>query len=121
MGIRQYQRVDAEPFDLAADALELFALDFAGKLRAVNGDRTERRLWAFGPYGIDGVGVDRDEFRLGPGAGGGQPFGCRRGVQPWIKSEAIPGLKMCRQPAFGGGVDQRLDPPSLGIDLFCGL
>ena len=121
MGIRQHQRVDAEPFDLAADALELVALGFAGKLRAVNGDRAERRLWAFGPYGIDGVGVDRDEFRLGLGAGGGQPFGCRRGVQPWIESEAISGRKMCRQPAFGGGVDQRLDPPSLGIDLFCGL
>ena len=103
VAVRQHQRVDAEPCDLQPDPLQLFGLDFAGKLRAVNGDRTERRRRAFGPYRIERVAVDRDQFRAGLGAGGGQPFGCRRSVQPRIKSEAVAGRKMPRQPVSGGG------------------
>ena len=100
---------------------ELFALRFAGKLRAVDRDRAERRRGPFGPHGIERVAVDRDQFGLGLGAGGRQPFGCRRSVQPRIESEAIAGGKMRGQPAFGGGIDQRLDLPRPGVDLLGGL
>jgi len=43
MRIRQHQRIDAEPGDLKPDTPELVGLGFAGKFRAVNGDRAERR------------------------------------------------------------------------------
>jgi hypothetical protein len=42
-------------------------------------------------------------------------------VQPWIETEPVAGGEMLRQPAFRGGVDQRLDAPGMGIDLLCGL
>ena len=42
-------------------------------------------------------------------------------MQPWIETEPVAGGKMLRQPALRGGVDQRLDAPGMGIDLFCGL
>src|SRR3981081_782358 len=47
--------------------------------------------------------------------------GRRRSMQPWIKSEAVVGDKMLRQPVFGRRIDQRLDAPGLAIDLFRGL
>ncbi len=121
MRIRQHQRVDAEPGDLKPDTPELVGLGFAGKLSAVNGDRAERRRGAFRPHRIKRVAVDRDQFRAGFGAGRGQPLGCRRSVQPWIESEAVAGDEMLRQPGFRGGIDQRLNAPGVGIDLFCGL
>ncbi len=114
MRIRQHQRIDAESGDLEPDPPELVGLGFAGKLRAVNGDRAERRRRALGPYRIQRIAVDRDQFRARLGAGRGQPLGCRRSVQPWIESEAVAGREMLRQPAFGGRVDQRLDAPGLG-------
>ncbi len=84
--IRQHQRIDAELCDLGADAVELFCFNLARKLRAVNGGGRERRRRALGPDRIERVGVDRDQFRAGLGAGRGQPLGCRRSVQPRIKS-----------------------------------
>jgi hypothetical protein len=77
MRIRQQQRVDAEPRDLAANAIELVRLALAGELQAVNRDRAERRRRTFGPYRIDRVRIDRDQFRAGLGAGRRQPVGCR--------------------------------------------
>ena len=68
--IRQHQRVDAKFADLLADIFELFRLGFAGELRAVHGDRRQRRGGALGPDRIDRVGLDRDQFRAGLGAGG---------------------------------------------------
>ncbi len=94
MGIRQHQRLGAEFCDLEPDPRELVALGFARKLRAVDGHRAERRRRTLGPHGIDGVGLDRDQFGAGLGAGRRQPLGCRRSVQPWIKSEAVAGHKM---------------------------
>ena len=91
MRIRQHQRIDAEFCDLEPDALELLGLDLAGELRAVNGDRAERRGGALVPDRIDRVGIDRDQLGAGLGAGGGQPLGCRRSVQPGVKSEAVAG------------------------------
>ena len=119
--IRQHQRIDAEPRDLEPDPLELFGFRLAGKLRAVNGDRAERRRRALGPHGIERVAVDRDQLRAGLGAGRGQPLGCRRSVQPRIKSEAVAGGEMLRQPVFRRRIDQRLDAPGLAIDLLGGL
>ncbi len=84
----------------------------------MNGDGRQRRRRAFGPHGIDGIGVDRDQFRAGLGTGRGQPLGCRRSVQPWIKSEAVAGNEMLRQPVFRRRIGQRLDAPGLVIDLF---
>ena len=76
VGIRQHQRVDAKPFDLAADALKLFALAFAGKLRAVNGDRAERRRGRSAHTESTGLVSTATSSAPGLGAGGGQPFGC---------------------------------------------
>jgi len=84
--IRQHQRVDAEFRDFEPDALQLVRLRLARKLQAVYGDGRKRRGGALGPHRIQGIAVDRDQFRAGLGADRGQPFGCRRSVQPWIKS-----------------------------------
>ena len=117
VGIRQHQRVDAEFCDLGADAAELLAFRLARKWRAVHRDRRQRRRRALGPDGINGVAVDRDQFRAGLGTGRGQPLGCRRSVQPRIKSEAVAGQKMPGQPGFGRRIGQRLDAPGFVIDL----
>ena len=119
--IRQHQRIDAEAHDLEVNALELLGFRFAGKLRAVHGDRPERRGRALGPHRIERVAVDRDQFRAGLGAGGGEPLGCRRSMQPRVKSEAVAGGQMLSQPVFRRRIDQRLDAPGLAIDLFCRL
>ena len=121
MRIRQHQRLDAEARDLEPDPPQLFGFRLAGKLRAVDRDRSERRGRALGPHRIQRVAVDRDQFRAGPGAGPGQPLGCRRSMQPRIKSEAVAGHQMPRQPAFRRRIGQRLDLPGLGIDLLGGL
>ena len=39
-------------------------------------------------------------------------------MQPWIKSEAVAGAEMFRQPAFRWGIGERLDAPGPAIDLF---
>jgi hypothetical protein len=65
---------------------ELFGLDLAGKLRAVNGDRASGGGGRSVQTEIERVAVDRDQFRGGLGAGRGQPLGCRGSVQPRIKS-----------------------------------
>ena len=119
--IRQHQRIDAELADLQPDPLELLGLDLAGKLRAVNGDRAERRGRALGPHRIQRVAVDRDQLRAGLGAGRGQPLGCRRSVQPRVKTEAVAGREMLGQPVFRRRIGQRLDMPGLAVDLFGGL
>src|SRR5688572_18758490 len=80
--IRQHQRIDAEARDLEPDPPQLLSFRFARKLRTVNGDRSERRGRALGPHRIERVAVDGDQFRAGPGAGPGQPLGCRRSMQP---------------------------------------
>jgi hypothetical protein len=121
MRIRQHQRVDAEPLDLGTNTCEFFALGFTGELCAVNSDRAERRCRTLGPDRIERVAVDRDQRRAGLATGRRQPFGCRCCVQPWIESEAIAGGEVLGQPAFGGGVDQRLDLPGPAIDLLGGL
>ena len=118
MRIRQHQRIGAELCDLAADAPELVGLGLAGELRAVNGDRAERRGGALGPHRIQRIALDRDQFGAGLGAGRRQPFGCRRSVQPWIKSEAVAGDEVLFQPGFRRRIDQRLDAPGLAVDLF---
>ena len=38
-----------------------------------------------------------------------------------IKSEAVAGGEMLRQPVFRRRIDQRLDVPGLAVDLFGGL
>ena len=119
--IRQHQRVDAKPHDFEANALELVGFRFARKLAAVNGDRAQRRRRALGPHGIERVAVDRDQFRARLGAGRRQPLRCRRSVQPRVKSEAVAGCEMLRQPAFRRRIDQRLDAPRRAVDLFCRL
>jgi hypothetical protein len=121
MRIRQHQRIDAELVDLEPDPLELFGFDLAGELRAVNSDRAKRRGRAFGPDRIDRVAVDRDQFRAGLGAGCRQPLGCRRSVQPGVKTEAVSSDQMLSQPVFRGRIGQRLDLPGLAVDLFGGL
>ena len=121
MRVRKHQRIDAEIGDLKADAPELFRFRLAGECRAVNGDRPERWRGTFGPHRIQRVAVDRDQFRARLGTGRGEPFRCRRSMQPGIKSKAVAGLQMRRQPAFGRRVDQRRDTPDLGIDLLAGL
>ena len=121
VAVRQHQRIDAELADFQPDPLQLLGFDLAGKLRAVNGDGAERRSRALGPDRIQRVALDRDQFRAGLGAGGGQPLGCRRSVQPRVKTEAVAGRKMPRQPVFRGRIGQRLDMPGLAVDLFGGL
>ena len=107
--------------DLEPDPLQLLGLDLAGKLRAVNGDRAERRGRALGPDRVERVAVDRDQLGAGLGAGRGQPLGCRRSVQPGVKTEAVAGREMLRQPVFRRRIDQRLDMPGLAVDLLGGL
>ena len=85
------------------------------------GDRPERRRRAVVPDRIDRVALDRDQFRAGLGAGRGQPLGCRRSVQPGVKSEAVALGEVAGQPVFRGRIDQRLDLPGLAVDLLAGL
>ena len=87
----------------------------------MNGDRAERRRRALGPDRIERVAVDRDQLGAGLGAGGGQPLGCRRSVQPRVKTEAVAGHEVLGQPVFRRRIDQRLDMPGLAVDLFGGL
>ena len=87
----------------------------------MHGDRAKRRRRALGPYRIQRVAIDRDQFRAGLGAGSSQPFGGGRGMQPGIEAEAVAGGEMLRQPGFRRRIDQRLDAPGLGVDLFCRL
>ena len=121
VAVRQHQRVDAELGDLEPDPLQLLGFDLAGKLHAVDRNRAQRRGRALGPDLVEGVGLHRDQFRAGLGAGGGEAFGCRRSVQPGVKTEAVAGRKMPRQPVFRRRIDQRLDMPGLAVDLFGGL
>ena len=100
MRIRQHQRFDPEARDLEPDPLELVGFRLAGELRAVNGDRSERRGRALGPHRIERIAVDRDQFRAGLGAGLGEPLGCRGSVQPRIKSEAVAGSQMLAPASF---------------------
>ena len=67
------------------------------------------------------VAVDRDQFGAGLGAGAGQPLGCRRSVQPGVKTEAVAGHQMLGQPVFRRRIGQRLDMPGLAVDLLGGL
>ncbi len=121
MAVRQHQRVDAEFLDLEPDPLQLLGLDLAGKLRTVDGDGAERRGRALGPDLVERVGLDGDQLRAGLGAGRGQPLGCRRSVQPGVKTEAVAGHQVPGQPVFRWRVDQRLDMPGLAVDLLCRL
>ena len=86
VAVGEHQRIDAELVDLEPDPLQLLGFDFAGKLRAMNADRAERRQRALGPDRIEGVAVDRDQPGTGLGARRRQPFSCRRSMQPGIKS-----------------------------------
>ena len=81
----------------------------------------ERRRRALGPHRVDRIALDRDQFGAGLGAGGGQPLGCRRSVQPGVKTEAVAGCEMLGQPVFRRRIDQRLDLPGLAVDLLGGL
>ena len=119
--IRQHQRIDAELCNFQPDTLQFLGFDLAGKLRTVNSDRAERRGGALGPYGIKRVGVDRDQFGTGLGTGRRQPLGCRRSMQPGVKTEAVVGGEMLGQPVFRRRVGQRLDMPGLAVDLLGGL
>ena len=121
MRIRQHQRIDAEFCDFEPDPFQLLGFDLAGELRAVNRDRAERRGGALGPHRVDRVAVDRDQFGAGLGAGRRQPLGCRRSVQPGVKTEAVAGGEMLRQPVFRRRIGQRLDMPGLAVDLLGGL
>jgi hypothetical protein len=60
---------------------------------------------AFGPHRIERVAVDRDQFGAGLGAGRGQSLGCRRSVQPWVKTEAVASDEMLNQPVFRRRID----------------
>ncbi|MGY4421223.1 hypothetical protein ACVWY2_003672 [Bradyrhizobium sp. JR6.1] len=86
VAVGEHQRIDPELVDLEPDALQLLGLDLAGKLRAVDRDRAERRRRPFVPDRIDRVAVDGDQLGAGLGACRRQPFGCRRSVQPGVKS-----------------------------------
>jgi hypothetical protein len=70
------------------------------------------------PRRIERIAVNCHQFGTSLGAGGRQPFGCRRSVQPWIKSEAIFGLQVVGEPGFRRRLDQRLDAPRIHINLF---
>ena len=119
--IRHHQRIDLEPGDLGADPDQLVGLRLAGEFQRMHADGTQRRRRAFAPHRIERVVVYGDQFGAGFGAGRGQPFGCRRSVQPRIKTEAVAGLQMLAEPLFRGRFDQRLDTPGPQVDLFGGL
>ena len=87
----------------------------------MNGNRAERRGRALGPHLVQRVAVDRDQLRARLGAGGGQTLGCRRSVQPRVKTEAVAGHEMLGQPVFRRRIGQRLDMPGLAVDLLGGL
>ena len=87
----------------------------------MNRNRRKRRRRPFGPHPVERVALDRDQLRAGLGTGGRKPLGCRRSVQPWIKSEAVAPAEMVFQPAFGGWIGQWLDAPGSGIDLLARL
>ena len=121
VAVRQHQCIGPELVDLEPDPLELLGFDLAGKLHAMNRNGAERRGRAFGPHLVQRVAVDRDQLRARLGAGGGQALGCRRSVQPGVKTEAVAGHKVLGQPVFRRRIGQRLDMPGLAVDLFGGL
>jgi hypothetical protein len=121
VAVRQHQRLDPELVHFEPDPLEFLGLDLAGKLHAMNGNRAERRGRALGPHLVQRVAVDRDQLRAHLGAGGGQALGCRRSVQPGVKTEAVAGHEVLGQPVFRRRIGQRLDMPGLAVDLLGGL
>ena len=50
-----------------------------------------------------GLVVDRDQLGAGLGARRAEPFGCRRSVQPRVKTEAVAGDKVLASQCSGGG------------------
>ena len=121
VAVRQHQRVDAELDDLEPDPLQLLGFDLAGKLRAVDRDRAERRFRALGPDRIQRIALHGHQLRAGLGAGGGEALSCRRSVQPRVKTEAVAGRKVAPQPVFRRRIGQRLDMPGLAVDLLGSL
>ncbi len=121
VAVRQHQRIGAEPGDLAPDLRQLLRFGDAGMFNPVYGDGGERRLRPVRPDRVDGIAVDGDQLGAGLGARSGQALGCRKSVQPRIKSKAVTGLHTRRDPAFRRRVDQRFDSPGRCIDLLGGL
>ncbi|MGY4415716.1 hypothetical protein ACVWW4_007452 [Bradyrhizobium sp. LB7.1] len=117
MAVGQHQRLGAELADLAPDPRQLLGFSDAGMLHPVHRDRRNRRLRPVLPDRIDRIAVDGDQLGAGLGAGGGQTLGCRKSVQPRIKSEAVTCPQVCRYPAFRRGIGQGFHGPGPCIDL----
>src|ERR1700709_1873438 len=68
-------------------------------------------------------GLDSHAISSGPrlAQGAARGFGCRRGGQPGVKTGAVTGRKVPAEPVFRRRIDQRLDMPSLAVDLLGGL
>lgn len=86
MAVGQHQRIDPKLVDLGPDLRDLRGLGDPRILQAVDSDRGERRLRPVLPDRIDRIAVDGDQLGAGLGAGRGEALGCRRSVQPRIKS-----------------------------------
>ena len=92
--IGDQQRVDAESGQRGRDPGKLVGGRLARDARFMRADRTERGGRALAPDRVDGVGIDRHQCRAGARAGLGELVGCRRCVQPRVKSEAVVGAEM---------------------------
>ena len=121
MRIGHHQCVGAQRSDLLADAAELGCRRLAGKTQMMQHDRAERRLRAAGPDRIDRIGVGRDQFAAGIGAGAHQPLRAFRRVQPRVVAE----VRACGQVGFEPFVGRLVaDVDGLerrGVDLVLGL
>ena len=89
--------VRAQFCDLVADARELAASASPAYFRSCTATG-RRRGGALLPDRVDRIALDRHQLRARLGAGGLQPFDCRRRVQPRVESEAVAGLQFLRDP-----------------------
>ncbi len=97
------------------------ALRFAGEFQVMHRDLSERRGRALLPHRVDRIALDRHQLGARLGAGGLQPFHCRRSVQPGIEAQAVAGLQPLGQPCFRRRIDQRGHGPRGRVDLLGSL
>ncbi len=119
--IGNHQDLGAQLAELLADAHEFAARILAGIAGVMQRHRSERRVGAILPDGVDRVRLNRHQGCAGRGAGLAQSLGVLRGMQPGVIAELGARRQVSFQPFGERLLRHMLDAENIGVGLLARL